>query len=72
MCGKPRFTFEKFPATEPVLGTQMKSVGEAMSIGRTMTESLQKALRSTETGTYGLDPTAHHGDEVALTKMLSI
>ncbi|MGC6415910.1 MAG: carbamoyl-phosphate synthase large subunit [Bradymonadia bacterium] len=52
----PRFTFEKFPATEPVLGTQMKSVGEAMAIGRTMAESLQKALRSTETDTYGFEP----------------
>jgi carbamoyl-phosphate synthase large subunit len=52
----PRFTFEKFPAAEPVLGTQMKSVGEAMAIGRTFPESLQKALRSMETGTYGLEP----------------
>ena len=52
----PRFTFEKFPGTEPVLGTQMKSVGEAMAIGRTFTESLQKALRSLETGTWGLLP----------------
>ena len=68
----PRFTFEKFPATERVLGTQMKSVGEAMSIGRTMAESLQKALRSTETDTYGLDPTSHHGDEAALSKVLAI
>jgi carbamoyl-phosphate synthase large subunit len=52
----PRFTFEKFPGTEPVLGTQMKSVGEAMAIGRTFQESLQKALRSMETGTWGLVP----------------
>jgi carbamoyl-phosphate synthase large subunit len=52
----PRFTFEKFPGTEPVLGTQMKSVGEAMAIGRTFAESLQKALRSMETGTWGLMP----------------
>ena len=49
----PRFTFEKFPATKPELGTQMKSVGEAMSIGRTMTESLQKAVRSMETDRWG-------------------
>ncbi len=52
----PRFTFEKFPQTEDVLGTQMKSVGEVMAIGRTFRESLQKALRSLETGIYGLDP----------------
>ncbi|MCB9524378.1 MAG: carbamoyl-phosphate synthase large subunit [Myxococcales bacterium] len=51
----PRFTFEKFPGTEPVLGTQMKSVGEAMAIGRSFGESLQKALRSLETGLYGLE-----------------
>jgi len=50
----PRFTFEKFPAADPVLTTQMKSVGEAMSIGRTFKESLQKALRSLETGRFGL------------------
>ena len=49
----PRFTFEKFPATQPILTTQMKSVGEAMAIGRTFGESLQKALRSLETGRYG-------------------
>jgi carbamoyl-phosphate synthase large subunit len=51
----PRFTFEKFPGTEPILTTAMKSVGEAMSIGRTFAESLQKALRSMETGLTGLD-----------------
>ncbi|NLB64457.1 MAG: carbamoyl-phosphate synthase large subunit [Fibrobacter sp.] len=50
----PRFTFEKFPQAENVLGTQMKSVGEAMSIGRTFKESLQKALRSMENGRSGL------------------
>jgi carbamoyl-phosphate synthase large subunit len=52
----PRFTFEKFPGTEPYLTTSMKSVGEAMSIGRTFAESLQKALRSMETGLNGLNP----------------
>ena len=52
----PRFTFEKFGMTEPVLGTQMKSVGEAMAIGRTFAESLQKAMRSLEIGRMGLDP----------------
>ncbi|MGB6966876.1 MAG: carbamoyl-phosphate synthase large subunit, partial [Xanthobacteraceae bacterium] len=51
----PRFAFEKFPGAEPVLTTSMKSVGEAMAIGRTFTESLQKALRSLETGLNGLD-----------------
>ncbi|MBJ05680.1 MAG: carbamoyl phosphate synthase large subunit [Verrucomicrobiaceae bacterium] len=50
----PRFTFEKFPTADPVLTTQMKSVGEAMSIGRTFKESVQKALRSLETGRSGL------------------
>ncbi len=51
----PRFTFEKFPGTEPLLSTQMKSVGEAMSIGRTFQESVQKAMRSMETGLTGLN-----------------
>ncbi|MGM0418419.1 MAG: carbamoyl-phosphate synthase large subunit [Thermodesulfobacteriota bacterium] len=50
----PRWTFEKFPETEDVLTTTMKSVGETMSIGRTFKESLQKALRSLETGRAGL------------------
>jgi len=49
----PRFTFEKFPGSKPNLSTQMKSVGEAMAIGRTFCESFQKALRSLETGRYG-------------------
>ncbi|PHQ71944.1 MAG: carbamoyl phosphate synthase large subunit [Sneathiella sp.] len=51
----PRFTFEKFAGAEPKLGTSMKSVGEAMAIGRTFAESLQKALRSLETGLTGLN-----------------
>ena len=51
----PRFAFEKFPGAEPTLTTAMKSVGEAMAIGRTFAESLQKALRSLETGLDGLD-----------------
>jgi len=54
----PRFAFEKFPGAEPVLTTSMKSVGEAMAIGRTFQESLQKALRSLETGLTGLDEVA--------------
>jgi len=53
----PRFTFEKFPLAERVLGTQMKSVGEVMAIGRTFQESLQKALRGLETGADGLNET---------------
>jgi carbamoyl-phosphate synthase large subunit len=51
----PRFTFEKFPGADTTLTTSMKSVGEAMAIGRTFQESLQKALRSLETGLSGLD-----------------
>ncbi len=51
----PRFAFEKFPGAEAILTTSMKSVGEAMSIGRTFQESLQKALRSMETGLTGLN-----------------
>jgi carbamoyl-phosphate synthase large subunit len=51
----PRFTFEKFPKTDPLLSVQMKSVGEAMAIGRTFKESLQKAIRSLEIDRYSLD-----------------
>src|SRR6476659_7796458 len=51
----PRFTFEKFPETEPLLTTSMKAVGEVMAMGRTFKESLQKALRGLETGLCGLD-----------------
>jgi carbamoyl-phosphate synthase large subunit len=51
----PRFAFEKFPEAEAVLTTSMKSVGEAMAIGRTFAESIQKALRSLETGLCGFD-----------------
>ncbi|MDP6839869.1 MAG: carbamoyl-phosphate synthase large subunit, partial [Planctomycetota bacterium] len=50
----PRFTFEKFPGADPTLTTQMKSVGETMSIGRTFKEALQKAMRGLETGQAGL------------------
>jgi carbamoyl-phosphate synthase large subunit len=63
----PRFAFEKFPGAEQVLTTSMKSVGEAMAIGRTFQESLQKALRSLETGLTGLDeiviPGLDQGDD---------
>ncbi len=72
----PRFTFEKFEQADDRLTTQMKSVGEAMAIGRTFKESLQKALRSLEVGVEGLDPRlpsvaeADH-DNVALVHELS-
>ena len=59
----PRFAFEKFPAADPRLTTQMKSVGEAMAIGRTFQESLQKALRSLETGRDGLNPILEPKDD---------
>src|SRR3984893_6056566 len=61
----PRFTFEKFPGTEPLLTTSMKSVGEVMSIGRSFAESVQKALRSLETGLSGFDEVAIEGVESA-------
>ncbi len=63
----PRFAFEKFPGSSPILTTAMKSVGEVMAIGRTFQESLQKALRGLETGLTGLDeiaiPNIEEGDE---------
>src|SRR5881396_1744881 len=62
----PRFAFEKFPSASPVLGPQMKSVGEAMAIGRTFREALGKAIRSLETGRAGFDlPMAKLGDDLA-------
>jgi carbamoyl-phosphate synthase large subunit len=61
----PRFAFEKFPGASPVLTTSMKSVGEAMAIGRTFQESLQKALRSLETGLTGLDEITIEGFDEA-------
>ncbi|MCG8562153.1 MAG: carbamoyl-phosphate synthase large subunit [Hyphomicrobiales bacterium] len=57
----PRFAFEKFPGSEPYLTTSMKSVGEAMAIGRNFAESLQKALRSMETGLIGVDDVVFEG-----------
>ncbi|HEY5208345.1 MAG TPA: carbamoyl-phosphate synthase large subunit, partial [Stellaceae bacterium] len=59
----PRFTFEKFPGAEPLLTTSMKSVGEAMAIGRSFAESVQKALRSMETGLDGFNEVAIDGAE---------
>ena len=61
----PRFTFEKFPGSEALLTTSMKSVGEAMSIGRTFAESLQKALRSMETGLNGLNEVEIQGSDAS-------
>ncbi|HEU4731507.1 MAG TPA: carbamoyl-phosphate synthase large subunit [Kofleriaceae bacterium] len=62
----PRFAFEKFPSATPVLGPQMKSVGEAMAIGRTFREALGKAIRSLETGRAGFDlPMSVIGDDLA-------
>ncbi|MFT9314944.1 MAG: carbamoyl-phosphate synthase large subunit [Acetobacter orientalis] len=58
----PRFTFEKFPGAPALLSTSMKSVGEAMAIGRSFPEALQKGLRSMETGLHGLDPVEQPGD----------
>ena len=58
----PRFTFEKFPGTPALLTTSMKSVGEAMAIGRSFAEALQKGLRSMETGLSGLDEIEPPGD----------
>ncbi|MCX7793884.1 MAG: carbamoyl-phosphate synthase large subunit [Thermodesulfovibrionales bacterium] len=65
----PRFTFEKFPEADPTLTTQMKSVGEVMAIGRTFKESLQKALRSLETGLSGLDPVNGVTEEQIISKL---
>lgn len=59
----PRFTFEKFPGTDPTLTSAMKSVGEAMAIGRTFKESMQKALRSLEIGAHGFGGGKHGLDE---------
>ncbi len=69
----PRFAFEKFPGSEPKLTTAMKSVGEAMAIGRTIHESLQKALASMETGLTGFDEVEIEGapEKHAIVKALS-
>jgi len=70
----PRFTFEKFPQADPTLTTQMKSVGEAMAIGRTFKEALQKALRSLEIKRFGLcgDGAERHVDLETLRLKLSV
>ncbi len=69
----PRFTFEKFPGAKPLLGTAMKSVGEAMSIGGSFAESLQKGLRSMETGLTGLNEVKIEGapDKAAIRAKLT-
>src|ERR1700744_5240115 len=67
----PRFAFEKFPGAEPLLTTAMKSVGEAMAIGRTFAESIQKALRSMETGLTGFDETKLSEDKTAIRAALA-
>ena len=68
----PRFAFEKFPSASPVLGPQMKSVGEAMAIGRTFREALGKAIRSLETGRAGFDLVMTMGDDlVALERAMA-
>jgi carbamoyl-phosphate synthase large subunit len=68
----PRWAFEKLPGAVPLLGTQMQSVGEAMAIGRTFPESLQKALRSLETGRFGLnaDPAERELDGVTTDELV--
>ena len=69
----PRFAFEKFAGSEPLLSTAMKSVGEVMAIGRTIHESMQKALASLETGLTGFDEIDIPGapDKAAITKALA-
>ena len=64
----PRFTFEKFQLTQPLLSSSMKSVGEVMAIGRSFPESLQKAMRSLETGLDGLDEVTVSMNKKKLTK----
>jgi len=69
----PRWAFEKLPGAEPYLGTQMQSVGEVMAIGRTQTESIQKAIRSLESGRYGFnaDPTEAEYEALETPALLS-
>ena len=65
----PRFTFEKFQLTQPLLSSSMKSVGEVMAIGRSFPESLQKAMRSLETGLDGIDEVTVNMNKKKLTKI---
>ena len=72
----PRFTFEKFAGADPVLGTQMKAIGEVIAIGRTLPEALQKGFRSLETGRFGLnadpDEQAFHGTAAELLAVAAV
>jgi len=69
----PRFAFEKFPSASTTLGPQMKSVGEAMAIGRTFAEAFGKAIRSLETGRAGFDLVMTYGDDlIALERAMAI
>jgi len=68
----PRFTFEKFPEANPTLTTSMKSVGEAMAIGRTFKEALQKGLRSLEIGIFGLEDLKDGVSEKVLEEKLRV
>jgi carbamoyl-phosphate synthase large subunit len=65
----PRFTFEKFPKTEDLLTTSMKSVGETMAIGRTFKESLHKAIRSLEVGSYGFSAPPASADDLYIEQL---
>ncbi|MDH5755349.1 MAG: carbamoyl-phosphate synthase large subunit [Nitrospinota bacterium] len=67
----PRFAFEKFPGADARITTQMKSVGEAMSIGRTFKEALQKALRSLETGSFGFEQKSSMTEAVIESKLVN-
>ena len=68
----PRFAFEKFPAADPTLTTTMKSVGEAMALGRNYTQALQKALRSLERRGSSFHWTGHPGDKAALLEQIKV
>ncbi len=67
----PRFAFEKFPKADKILNTQMKSVGEVMSIGRTFTEALQKAIRSLEVGSFGFEERTEAADSKIESKLVN-
>ena len=68
----PRFAFEKFPKADSRLTTQMKSVGEIMSIGRTFKESMQKAIRSLEVGSFGFEPMPDVADADLATRLTEV
>ena len=68
----PRFDFEKFPSASGILGVQMQSVGEVMSIGRTFRESFQKAFRSLEVGLYGYEPKKPRDGDQNITRSIKL